>query len=392
MTKERVSELISVYRDGLLDDVLPFWLAHGVDHEHGGFFSCLDRRGAVIDTDKSVWVQGRFIWLLSTLYNTIEKRAEWLGTAKLGVEFLQGFCFDEDGRMFFTVTHDGRPLRKRRYLFSECFGVAALSAYGRAAGDEKILQQAVELFKLITKYYTSQDLLPAKTYPDTRQSRSIGMPMMILNIAQELRDATHAPIAEEWIDRSIDEIRTFHIKNDPYMVLETVGPDGSFQDHFEGRKVTPGHIIEAGWFVLDESRRRGNDSDLTRLACDMIDWAWQLGWDEEYGGIIYFRDIKGHPGTEYWHDMKFWWQQNEAIIATLLAYYMTGEKKYEEWHAKIHGWTYQRFPDPEHGEWYGYLHRDGRVSTDLKGNMWKGPFHIPRMQWYCRQILEEMAE
>jgi trehalose 6-phosphate synthase/phosphatase len=45
--------------------------------------------------------------------------------------------------------------------------------------------------------------------------------------------------------------------------------------------------------------------------------------------------------------------------------------------------------DPEFGEWYGYLHRDGRVSTRLKGNMWKGPFHLPRMLWYCWKLLDE---
>ena len=390
MTKERIAKLTAVYRDGLLNDTVPFWLKNGIDREYGGFFSSVDRKGEIIDTDKAVWVQGRFIWLLSTLYNSVDRCSDWLDVAALGVEFLRQFCFDEDGRMFFLVDREGRPLRKRRYLFSECFGVAALAAYGRASGEDRAIQEALDLFKLIVRYYTSSDLLPAKVVPETRQSRSIGMPMIMLNIAQELREVSGDPIADEWISRSIDEMRAFHVKTDPYMVLETVGPDGSFQDHFEGRKITPGHIIEAAWFVLDESRRKGGDEDLTEFACKMIDWSWSLGWDDEYGGFIYFQDIKGLPGTEYWHDMKFWWQQNEAIIATLLAYYMTGDEKYAAWHEKIHEWTYARFPDPEYGEWYGYLHRDGRISTSVKGNMWKGPYHIPRMQWYCWQILAEM--
>lgn len=398
MNKERVDELITVYRDGLLLDTVPFWLKNGVDRENGGFFSGVDRKGNVIDTDKSVWVQGRFIWLLSTLYNTVEHRDEWLDTAALGAQFLRDYCFDSDGRMFFQVTKEGNPLRKRRYLFTECFGVAALSAYGMASGEDRALQQAIDLFKLIIKYYTSPDLLPAKVVPDTRQSRSIGMPMMILNIAQELRAATGDPVADEWIDRSIGEIKTFHLKDDPYTVLETVGIDGSFQDHFEGRKITPGHIIEAAWFILDEARKRGGATRgatrgaLAEFACRMIDWAWEFGWDGEHGGFIYFRDVNGLPGTEYWHDMKFWWQQNEAIIATLLAYYMTRDEKYAAWHKKIHEWTYARFPDPDFGEWYGYLHRDGRVSTTLKGNLWKGPYHIPRMQWYCWRLLEELRQ
>ena len=48
-----------------------------------------------------------------------------------------------------------------------------------------------------------------------------------------------------------------------------------------------------------------------------------------------------------------------------------------------------RFADEEHGEWYGYLHRDGRVSVPLKGNLWKGPFHLPRMQLVCWKLIEE---
>ncbi len=81
----------------------------------------LDRDGTVIDTDKGIWQQGRFTWLLSTLYNTVEQRDEWLKLAAHGIDFIQKFGFDTDGRMFFQVTREGRPVRKRRYVFSENF-------------------------------------------------------------------------------------------------------------------------------------------------------------------------------------------------------------------------------------------------------------------------------
>jgi N-acylglucosamine 2-epimerase len=144
--------------------------------------------------------------------------------------------------------------------------------------------------------------------------------------------------------------------------------------------------------MLDEAQYRNNDPRLIELGTTILDWMWQWGWDEEYGGIIYYRDVKGLPVQEYWHDMKFWWPQNEAIIATLLAYQLTGDEKYAEWHQMIHDWTYRIFPDPEYGEWFGYLHRDGRVSVPLKGNLWKGPFHLPRMQLRCWQILAQMQQ
>lgn len=52
--------------------------------------------------------------------------------------------------------------------------------------------------------------------------------------------------------------------------------------------------------------------------------------------------------------------------------------------------AYRHFPDPDRSEWFGYLHRDGRVSVRLKGNLWKGPFHLPKMQLVCWKLLEEM--
>ena len=71
---------------------------------------------------------------------------------------------------------------------------------------------------------------------------------------------------------------------------------------------------------------------------------------------------------------------------------LTGEEQYARWHERVHQWAYAHFPDPVHGEWFGYLHRDGTVSTRLKGNLWKGPFHLPRMQWFCTQRIEEMLQ
>jgi N-acylglucosamine 2-epimerase len=388
--KKSSAELAAIgesYRTELLDDTVPFWLEHSIDSDHGGYLFCLGREGEVIDTDKPIWIHGRFVWLLSTLYRTVDSRREWLDVAAHGVEFLRRHGFDTDGRMYFLVDREGRPLRKRRYLFSECFAVLGLAAYGRAANDQSALDDALRIFELIIQYYTTPGLLPAKTDPSTRASRGIAMPMMLMTIARELYDATGSEIALAWIDRAIDEVLTLHVKRSPYRVLETVTPEGDFIDHFEGRCITPGHVIEAGWFILDESRRRGGDSTLTAEGTAMIDWAFDLGWDEEFGGIIYYRDIDRKPPTEYWHDMKFWWQHNEAIIAALLAHHLTGEDRYLDMHRKVHEWSYRYFPDPQFGEWYGYLRRDGAVSTPLKGNWWKGPFHLPRMLWYCSELL-----
>jgi len=391
MTPERIAELIAVYRDGLLEDTLPFWTGHAVDREHGGFLFCLDRDGSVVDTDKGLWQHGRFVWLLSTLYTTVEPRAEWLELARHGVDFLRRHGFDSDGRMFFQVTREGRPLRKRRYVFTEAFGAIALAAWARAAGDEQAADQARTLFRLMLRYGTTPGLIPPKVDPTTRPSKGLTFPMITLATAQVLRAELGDPLADEWIERSIEEIRRDFVKPELEAVLETVGPAGELIDHFDGRTLNPGHALEAAWFVLAEARHRGGDAALVRLGTSMVDWMWRRGWDAEHGGLFYFRDLRGLPVQEYWHDMKFWWPHCEAVLATLHAWAATGEPRYAEWHRQVHDWAHRHFADPEHGEWFGYLHRDGRLSVTLKGNLWKGPFHLPRMQLVAWRLLEAVS-
>jgi N-acylglucosamine 2-epimerase len=386
-TAEGRRRLLAVYRDGLLEDTARFWFPRSVDTEHGGFFSCFDRDGSLVDTDKSVWAQGRMSWMLLTLYNTVERRAEWLEWAKRGLDFLDSHCFDTDGRMYFHVTREGRPIRKRRYAYSESFAAIAHAAYARAAGDERSARRARELFDFFTRWNFTPGLMPPKCTGE-RPMTGIAPRMIAIAVAQELR-ANLAESAEvtAWIDRCIEEIRGLFVKPDLRVVMENVAPDGEILDHFDGRTLNPGHAIEGAWFILHEGKLRG-DGDLIRLGCDMLDWMWERGWDTEFGGIVYFLDVYGKPVQEYWHDMKFWWPHNEAIIATLLAHELTGDAKYARWHQMAHDWAHGHFADPEFGEWFGYLHRDGRVSVTLKGNLWKSFFHHPRMQWYCWQALE----
>ncbi len=384
-------ELIGIYRDGLLEDVLPFWLKHAVDREHGGFITSLDRDGSIVDTDKGAWQQGRFTWLLGELYNNVEARDEWLELAKHGAKFMDEHCFDPaDGRMWFHVTREGEPLRKRRYGFSESFAAIAYGELFKATGEELYAEKARRAFQ----GFIDHNLDPkgvAPKFTDVRPMKGLGFPMITIATAQELRDSINLPNAEEWIDRSIETIRRDHLKPDIQCVMETVGSNGEIIDHFDGRTLNPGHAIEGAWFILQEGKLRGDDG-LVKTGCRMLDWSWARGWDDEHGGILYFVDLEGGPVQEYWHDMKFWWPQAEAIIATLLAFVLTGDPKYAAWHRQVHDWAHRHFSDPGQGEWFGYLHRDGSASSTLKGNLWKGPFHIPRMQLMCWKLLEGMPQ
>ncbi len=376
------------YEHQLLNDTVPFWFPRSIDEEFGGYLFFRDADGTLIDDDKAVWIQGRAAWLLSTLYNTIEAKPEWLAGAKSGIDFLNQHCFDTDGQMFFHVTREGLPVRKRRYFFSETFAVIANAAYAKASGDAEAAEKARYLFGKCIEYATTPGLLPPK-FTDTRPTKGIGVPMIMMNTAQQLRETIGDPRCDEWIMTWIREIKRYFVKDDIQCVMEQVTPDGSIVDHVDGRTLNPGHAIEGAWFILHEAKYRNNDPELIALGCKMLDYMWARGWDQEQGGILYFRDVYNKPVQEYWQDMKFWWPHNEAIIATLLAYTMTGNEKYARWHKQVHDYAYEKFHDKAHGEWFGYLHRDGSIAQTAKGNLFKGPFHLPRQEWYCQQLLKD---
>ena len=378
-----LTKLSKTYRDTLLTDVIPFWLKHGMDRKHGGIITSLDRNGSILDTDKSVWFQGRAGWMFATLYNTVERRPEWLQAAKSCIEFMRRHCYGPDGKMYFAVTREGKPLRMRQYVYSEAFAAIAFAAYAKATGDGA--KDAMKCWQRYLRYSFEPGVMPAK-FTETRPMMGLAPRMIAIVTAQELRANLGDDSVNPVIDRCIEEIERYFVKPRQRAVMEVVGPKGEIIDHFDGRTLNPGHAIEGAWFIMHEGKLRG-DAGMVKLGCRMLDWMWERGWDREHGGMLYFVDVAGKPVQEYWHDMKFWWPHNETIIATLLAHKLTGKAKYARWHRQVHDWSFKHFTDRKHGEWYGYLHRDGSVSVPLKGNMWKGPFHLPRMLWYCWRLL-----
>jgi N-acylglucosamine 2-epimerase len=389
MSPQRIGELCTLYKEGLLSDTIPWWQSRFLDRECGGFLTYRDADGTLLSTDKPVWVLGRVTWMWSRLYNTVEKREDWLNVARHGVDFMLKHAFDSDGRMFYSLTRDGRPLRKRRYLFSETFGTIALAEFAQATGSQEMLDRARKLYRLILMYYRTPGLLPLKVLPQTRVLKGHAMPMILLATSQVIRQVDPDPLYDDTIERSYQEVFRDFLKPQKKCLLETVISDGSILDNPEGRTVNPGHAIETSWFIMAEGQHR-KDRDLINRAAQILEWSLEIGWDKEYGGILYFVDCDGKQAEPYEHELKLWWPHNEALYACLLALHLTGDSKWATWYERLHEWSFAHFPDRKNGEWFGYLRRDGSVSSTVKGNMWKGPFHLPRMQLYGWKLLEQM--
>ncbi|MEG2969947.1 MAG: AGE family epimerase/isomerase [Akkermansia sp.] len=383
-TKLDFAALGDFYNKQLLEDIVPFWFPRAFDEKFGGLLHCFDADGTLVDSDKSVWAQGRMAWMLLTMYTSLEAKPEWLKWAESALNFLEDHCVDPaDGRMYFHVAQDGTPIRKRRYAYSESFAAISFAAHAKATGNPESVKKARHWFDQFTKIHFTPGMIAPK-FTGKRPTTDLGSRMITLVTAQEMRRFLgEDPLFTQWIDRCIDDLKTLFMKPDIKAVMESVAPDGSIIDHFDERTLNPGHAIEGGWFVLEEARHRHNDPELIAIGCQMIDWSFERGWDHEMGGLFYFRDVYGKPVQEYWNNMKFWWPHDEALIATMLAYGMTGEPCYAQRHLMVKEWAFTHFHDQKNGEWFGYLNRDGSPSNTLKGSLWKSFFHHPRAMWTC---------
>ena len=390
--KDYINQWAMSYKTDLTENIMPFWMEHGWDREHGGVYTCVDRDGSLMDSTKSVWFQGRFAFVCAYAYNHVEKNQQWLDAAKSAIDFIEKYCFDDDGHMYFSITADGHPLRKRRYVFSETFASIAMSEYALATGEQQYAERALEIFKYTQRMLTTPGFLEPK-FEETVQLQGHSIIMILINVGSCIRKVISDPKLTEQIDESIEKLRKYFIHPEFKCLLESVGMNGEFIDTNMTRTINPGHCIETSWFLMEEAKYRDWDKPLLDLALQIFDWSWDWGWDKQYGGIINFCDCRNLPPQDYSQDMKFWWPQCETIIASLYAYLATGDDEYIYKHQRISEWTYAHFPDKQYGEWYGYLHRDGTVAQPAKGNLYKGPFHIPRMMVksysLCQEILNK---
>jgi N-acylglucosamine 2-epimerase len=385
------SNLADLYRRSLLEDVIPFWERHSPDREYGGFFTCLNRDGSVFDTDKFIWLQARQVWTFAMLYNRVEARPTWLALAKRGADFLRAHGQAPSGDWYFSLTRAGDPLAQPYNIFSDCFAAMAFGQYALAAQDDQAASLAQATYRKILRRQENPKGVYNKLVPGTRPLKNFALPMILCNLTLELEHVLAPDEVEATIDACVQAVLGDFLDPQRNLVLENVTSDGQRVDSFEGRLLNPGHALEAMWFLMEIARRR-NDPGLIEKAVDVTLSTLEFGWDPQYGGIFYFLDRLGHPPQQLEWDQKLWWVHVEALVALALGYSLTRRAECWTWYERLHTYTWEHFPDPEHGEWFGYLNRRGEVLLPLKGGKWKGCFHIPRGLYRCWKIFEALAE
>lgn len=375
--------LAEQYRDALLDDVLPFWQRHSIDDAYGGYFSCLDRTGAVYDTNKYTMMQARQLWMFSALVNRLQRRDDWLEVARYGAAFLQAHGLDAAGNWRQGLDRAGQPLDEPPNILVDCFVAMALGQFALAAGDEAARDQALATFGRILQHWND----PAEG--NDQAPRPLTLPMILAGATLELADLLDAPALDATLDACVQRVMGAHLDRERLLLYETAPASSTGPN--EGL-ITVGLGVEAMWIIMDAAQRR-DDRALLDTCADITVNTVALAWDNAHGGLFSSVDDAGAPPPHRGGDHKVWWVHLEALIALAMGYERTGSEACWQWFRRVHDYAWAHFADPTYGEWYATLTRSGEVlQPPHKGGRWKTCFHLPRALWLCWQSLEHLAK
>lgn len=390
MLRETVEfdQLYQKYRSLLLDGIVPFWLKYGIDWEYGGVLSCMTDEGSPISGDKYIWSQARSVWTFSALYNRIEKRPEFLKAAQNSVRFLLAHGRDENDRWVYHTDRKGKVIEGPISIYADCFAVYGFSEYYRATGDENILSLARSSYEQIRRRIEEPDFSETAPYQLPPGRKVHGIPMIMLEVTNELAQTTGDASLEPLADDFASQIMNHFVRPERKLLLEFLSDEYQELPSNEGTFVMPGHAIESMWFVLHLAMRR-HDQKLIHRAAEVIHWHLKAGWDPQFGGLFLGIDADGKEPFLPHSEKKLWWPHTEALYALLLAYKLTGEKWCADWYQKVHEWSFSHFEMAEVGDWRQRLDRAGNPATEVVALPVKDPFHLPRAATLIMQLLDE---
>jgi N-acylglucosamine 2-epimerase len=392
LKKHQYTPVLQAYREiyfkNLTASVIPFWHDNSPDWEHGGSFSCLDRRGRVFDTKKYTWLVARSAWMFARLYNDFEENPDFLKMASLGIGYLQEYARDENGRYYFSLNREGEPWFFQRKPYGAVFAMMAYLEYYKSSGKDAYRKEAIDLFWKIHRWIQDPAELGRPRMSGVPAMSNLADVMVMAGMALELSAVESDPQYREVMATAMEQCKR-HFNPALKVLMENVplDPGQKIMQWPEGRLFNPGHSIEVAWFIM-RLLDHFDDREMFSLALEVLGGSLDVGWDKEFDGIFYFMDIEGQPTLQLESGMKLWWPHTEAIYALVLAFCRTEDARWLGWLDKVHQYAFSHFVDAEDGGWFGYCDRQGRLTHTSKGSHYKGFFHVPRALLFCIQEID----
>jgi mannobiose 2-epimerase len=409
------------FRENLLKMVLGFWVARGIDREHGGAMGWLDRDGNPVPPEtKSVAQQGRALWAFAQVFRrypdpTYEEAAVHIR------KFLREKMWDpEFGGYYWLVDREGHVLDFRKLLNPMAYVLEGLAVYALAFHDEQACQDALDLFELIDRHAHdaanggyhmtfTREWEPARglrSQLDARSTSSCVSPdqddhPVLLNAQGRKSSDWHLGLLEAFATlysvTESDKVRERTEELLDIFVERVIDLERGYGRWYFAEDWTPadedgdstrclyGLDLEMSCLITSTAELLGRQREgkIREAALALIDHALRDGFDHERGGVFNEGPASG-PADQR---RKEWWQQAEGLVGFLNAYRLTGNPKYYRAFEQQARFVLDDFSDHQCGEWLTAINPDGTIDG-AKAGPWRGPYHATRA---CLEIIRRLG-
>ncbi len=394
-------------KNHLVNELLPFWLTRMQDDVNGGFITHFDKDGNDTGEDeKSLIAQTRCLYTLSSAHHAGYGDGDLADLAKHGFEFMINKMWDHEyGGFFWMLDRKGKVKIDQKIIYGHSFAIYSLSEYTLATGDPRGQEYAGKVFNLIqqfgsdTMYGGYREMFHRNWMlcgPGSQggDRKTLDVHMHLMEAFTTLYECTGEDVHRRKLLEVIDLLNN-HIIHPVYKTGIpqfckdwTVAPQIKFDiiwgwDRFseEGMKGNAtdntcyGHNVEFVWLFIHALEVLNIDPiSYSSLFKTILDHTVENGIDYEYGGVY----VEGpHSGGVYDREKEFW-QQAEVLIGLLDGIIMFDDQKYGDAYKNVHRFVFDKVINKGIGEWYPLISRRGDPIWTHMGNSWKTNYHTVR--------------
>jgi N-acylglucosamine 2-epimerase len=384
------AQLADLLHEELFGRVIPFWLTHGIDHQCGGLFTCLNEAGEILSTDKYLWSQARALWLYSTLALR-HPQPEFRALADSLFAFCERFGRDAAGRWVFRVSREGAVLQGAESIYADGFALLGMAAYYTLTRSARAGELIAETYHSVRDRLATPGSYGITPYQIPPGAKVHGVAMVCSLAFWEAGVAVDDPRMRELALELADDVLRHFVSRQDRAIIEFLDLKNGRLPGAVGQCCLPGHAFESMWALVRIFRACGRKADIPQCL-EVIRWSLEKGWDPQYGGIYLAIDLGGK--APYWPfaDYKPWWPAVEGMYALLLAYAESKADWCLDWYRRVHNYAFTHYPVRPNGEWRNRLNRMGRPVEDVLALPVKDPFHVPRALLYAEDVLRGLND
>lgn len=383
----------------LQENIVPFWLAKSVDHEHGGYTVSFDHEGQLRPGGaKMIVSQARTLWLFARLIRAGYGSDEMARAAVHGYAFLTEKMWDhEHGGFYWEVDVTGEvKTNPLKHLYGQSFALYALSEYYLATKDPAVLIFANRFFELLESRAHDEEYggYNEAFYPDWTLAADVSSPMgtrdnqKLMNTHLHLLEAVTTYYRASGLALARKRLMELILIQSNTVVRKRVGActDRYTRDWTPiSTRVSYGHDIENMWLLMDACHAAGQSNrPLVDFYTALYGYSYQYGYDTTHGGF-YDSGEFNQPADKR---NKIWWVQAEALVSALYLYRVTDEARYADVFAQTFDFVDRYMADWTVGEWHGSTSPEGAASRNHKAHAWKCGYHNGRAMIECLEILK----